>query len=157
MPSYTLVISSPISKLGIQLVNEQLSRIDFLAADTPEIAPSSSFQKKIATQLKQYFQNPHHTFDLPLLLNGTPFQQRVWKALRKIKTGTTLSYGKLAEQLSSSAQAVGNACRANPLPIIIPCHRIVAATHIGGYSGAIVGDLLKMKQWLLNHEETACD
>jgi methylated-DNA-[protein]-cysteine S-methyltransferase len=83
---------------------------------------------------------------------GTAFQQRVWQAMREIPLGETISYGALAKQLNSSARAVGNACRTNPIPIIIPCHRIVAKHGIGGFSGMIQGTRITMKEWLLRHE-----
>ena len=103
-------------------------------------------------QLLRYFTDPRHTFSIPLLLQGTPFQQRVWRALLNLPAGETVSYGALATQLATGARAVGNACRANPVPIIVPCHRIVACDGLGGYSGAIAGTQLGIKRWLLEHE-----
>jgi methylated-DNA-[protein]-cysteine S-methyltransferase len=79
----------------------------------------------------------------------------VWQRLREIPAGRTLSYGVLARELGTSARAVGGACRANPVPLAIPCHRVVAATGLGGYSGARGGDWLEKKRWLLRHEEAA--
>lgn len=103
-------------------------------------------------QLSAYFKNANHHFTLPLNPIGTPFQQRVWKALLEIPAGTTVTYADLAKKLKTSPRAVGNACRRNPIPIIIPCHRVVAKNHLGGYSGATSGELLDIKKWLLMHE-----
>ena len=73
--------------------------------------------------------------------------------MQKIPYGKTKSYGELAQELKTSARAIGNACRHNPLPIIIPCHRIVAKNNLGGYNGATEGKMLNIKEWLLQHEK----
>lgn len=87
-------------------------------------------------QLAQYFAGRRRDFDLPLAPAGTAFQRRVWQAMAAIPFGATRSYGALARELASGARAVGMACGANPLPILIPCHRVVATAGLGGYSGA---------------------
>jgi methylated-DNA-[protein]-cysteine S-methyltransferase len=76
----------------------------------------------------------------------------VWQLLQQIPTGQTRRYGELATQLGSSAQAVAGACRANPLSILIPCHRVVAAGGLGGYMGQTEGEALEIKRWLLHYE-----
>ena len=86
-------------------------------------------------------------------MRGTPFQRRVWQALRGIPSGSTCSYGELAHELGSSARAVGGACRRNPIPIVVPCHRVAAAAGgVGGFMGQRDGEALTIKQWLLDHE-----
>jgi methylated-DNA-[protein]-cysteine S-methyltransferase len=105
---------------------------------------------RAVTQLQDYFDNPGAGFDLPLAPHGSAFQQRVWNALRAIPAGETRSYGDLARQLGSAARAIGQANGANPIPLLIPCHRVVAAGGaLGGYSG---GEGPPTKLWLLNHE-----
>ena len=104
-------------------------------------------------QIKSYLFKGGQQFSLPLGADGTAFQKRVWQALQQIPYGHTITYGKLAEQLNSSARAVGNACRRNPIPVIIPCHRVIASNGIGGYSGATSGYLINRKQFLLNLEQ----
>ena len=79
--------------------------------------------------------------------------QRVWQALKQIPAGESICYGELAKQLGTSARAVGNACRANPLPIVVPCHRVVSASGLGGFMGQTQGAELTVKQWLLKHEQ----
>ena len=106
-------------------------------------------------QLRAYFAQPGFAFSLPVKPAGTAFQQRVWAALQQIPRGSVLTYGQLAEQLGSSARAVGGACRANPLPLIIPCHRVVASTGLGGYAGHTSGDTFDIKRWLLEFEQAA--
>ena len=81
----------------------------------------------------------------------------MWRELKNIPSGKVVSYGELAKRLGTSARAVGNACRKNPVPVVIPCHRVVSATGIGGYAGDTSGDLLKIKSWLLQHEAATVD
>jgi methylated-DNA-[protein]-cysteine S-methyltransferase len=96
----------------------------------------------------------HHLTTDPLLalLKATPFQKRVWRALLTIPRGTTLTYGELAKKLNSSPRAIGQACRANPIPFLIPCHRVVGAKDKGGYFGKRTGSKMALKSWLLEQE-----
>jgi len=87
-----------------------------------------------------------------MMIEGTPFQLRVWWALLNIPLGSTVTYGELARQLRASPRALAAACRANPCPVLIPCHRVVAQNGLGGYAGAGTGPLLAVKRWLLCHE-----
>ncbi len=102
--------------------------------------------------LQAYLADPHTPVPLLTPADGTPFQQRVWQALQRIPVGEVRSYGELATELDSCARAVAQACRANPLPILIPCHRVVAANGPGGYMGKTAGEAMAIKQWLLRHE-----
>ncbi len=97
-------------------------------------------------QLQAYFDGDRLSFDLPLAPAGTPYQRRVWQALCEIPPGTTRSYADIARAVGGSPRAVGGANGRNPIPIVIPCHRVVATTGIGGYSG---GDGLPTKRFLL--------
>lgn len=90
--------------------------------------------------------------DLPLAPEGTPFQLRVWRALCEIPPGRTLTYGELARRLETSPRAVGGACRANPVPLLIPCHRVVARNGLGGFAGRRQGAWTDLKARLLAHE-----
>lgn len=111
---------------------------------------SSPLLDRAAVQLREYFAGRRAAFDLPLAPVGTPFQRRVWAAIAKIPHGRTATYGELARRLSSGARAVGMACGRNPIPIIVPCHRVVAADgRLGGYSG---GDGAATKRALLRLE-----
>lgn len=110
----------------------------------------------LAAQLREYFAGSRWVFDLPLAAGGTAFQQRVWAALRQIPPGETRSYADVARMVGTgSARAVGQANRRNPLPIIVPCHRVVGASDaLGGYMGSAgAGPETAMKQWLLEHEK----
>ncbi|MBX9705348.1 MAG: methylated-DNA--[protein]-cysteine S-methyltransferase [Gammaproteobacteria bacterium] len=143
------VIKFPFGKLGYSVENDYLTELQFVAADTELATPTTAISKNIAKQLQQYFADPTFKFDLPLQTTGTEFQQRVWQALREIPVGKTKSYGELAAELKSSARAVGNACRKNPVAIVTPCHRVVAKNSIGGFAGTTEGDLISIKEKLL--------
>lgn len=150
--AYQVVIVSPVGKLGIKTAANNLTDIDFLTDEIENIAPTDAFTKKIVKQLESYFNNPAYAFDLPLGLHGTLFQNQVWRDLQKIPMGSTVSYSALAKQLQTGPRAIGNACRHNPVPLVIPCHRVVAVNHLGGYSGGTSGKWTAIKHWLLQHE-----
>ncbi len=153
--TYAAILAAPLglhAKLGVCIQQQAVSSIDFLSLRHADIAPTTAFAQRVVGQLLRYFTHPRHTFSIPLSLQGTAFQQRVWQVLLNLPAGATISYGALATQLATGARAVGNACRANPVPIIVPCHRIVACDGLGGYSGAIAGTQLGIKRWLLEHE-----
>jgi methylated-DNA-[protein]-cysteine S-methyltransferase len=155
--AYDAILSTPWPgiKLGICVEQNTLSTIDFVSAQRADTLPGKGVAATVAQQLKIYFNNPQQRFTLPVTLRGTPFQQRVWRALQGIPVGHTCSYGELARRLRTSPRAIGNACRANPIPIVIACHRVVATQGIGGYSGKTSGALLNTKRWLLEHESGA--
>ncbi len=97
-------------------------------------------------QLHEYFDGRRLAFDLPLVPRGSPYQRRIWAAMCTIPPGETRTYGQVARVAGGSPRSVGGACGANPIPIIIPCHRVVAAAGPGGYSG---GSGLSTKRALL--------
>jgi len=148
-----LIMKSLIDRL--QLSTDELhvtkvawSHLEILAADHT----SSDLAKQTRSQLDDYFHYAHSDWNLPLLKCGTQFQQKVWHHLQTIPLGETRYYSDVAKALNSSAQAVGNACRANPFVIIVPCHRVVSKAGLGGYDGQTSGKNLAIKQWLLDHE-----
>lgn len=149
---YGAIVATPLGKLGLSVSGNVLTGLDFLGPDIPEHFPSDPVTGAALTQLQAYFADPKTMFTLSLLPQGSPFQKRVWQALSLIPSGSTVSYGMLAKELNTSARAIGGACRANPLPIFIPCHRVVAKHSLGGYSGAMEGPQLDIKAWLLQHE-----
>jgi len=155
---YSAVITSPIGKIGIEMNQETLAGISFLTDEVPLRTAVNPAAQKIIDELKQYFKDPKYTFSNTFRPKGSTFQQRVWQALQKIPRGKTLTYGELAKKIDSAPRAIGQACRTNPFPIIIPCHRIVAANHLGGYGGFASepnSKMLTIKKWLLNHERGA--
>jgi methylated-DNA-[protein]-cysteine S-methyltransferase len=153
--TYDIVLESPLGHLGVRLQDGYITRLDYLGNRTAPRPATTPLAREVAAQLAQYFAGPQQCFTLPVELHGTAFQQRVWSALTRIPPGKTLTYGELASRLDSGARAVGNACRNNPVSIIIPCHRVVSVSGIGGYSGKTAGREINRKQWLLRHEGIA--
>jgi len=102
--------------------------------------------RRARDELHAYFDGERYRFDLPLRPAGSPYRQRVWQALCAIPYGAVRTYAQIAREAGGSARAVGGANAANPIPILIPCHRVVATGGIGGYSG---GDGLATKRLLL--------
>jgi methylated-DNA-[protein]-cysteine S-methyltransferase len=149
---YQAVMATPLGRIGIRMTGEAVSELDYLPADTPEQPPNDAATRTVVEQLKAYFHDPRYQFTVPLAPGGTAFQQRAWAVLQAIPPGTVLSYGELAQKLDTAARAIGGACRNNPIPILIPCHRVVGRQGLGGYTGALTGDPLGIKRWLLRHE-----
>lgn len=151
--TYDAVIDSPLGRLGVTLADGALVDVDFATARTPLKTAADPVARRVCRQLQNYFSDPGISFQLPLAPRGTPFQQKVWQALQDIPAGEVRTYGELAATLGSGARAVGGACRANPIPIIIPCHRVVSRAGLGGYMGRTAGQRLAIKDWLLRHEQ----
>ena len=137
--------------LAITTTDKGLAGVDYVH-DIPALNVTDKIAENVVHQLERYLDDPQWRFDLPLDLTGTPFQQRLWLALNKVPSGTTDTYGQLAHRLNSGAQAVGQACRRNPVPVVVPCHRIVSLQGMGGYAGEVDGEKMRIKRSLLAHE-----
>lgn len=155
MLKYDAILDAPPCRLGAIFTGEVLTRLDFLPVDTPVSGKADHRIRHLADELDAYWRNPAHAFDLLVAPAGTPFQLRVWRALMAIPAGQPTTYGALAKQLGTAARAVGQACGSNPLPILIPCHRVLAANGLGGFMHASSGAPLDVKTWLLAHERRA--
>ena len=154
---FDVVIPLPLAHccLALSFEGPCLAAAEFVAADTPLRGPASTSQEHVVNQIERYMSDPQQAFEFEACPSGTEFQHRVWQALCEIPVGSTVTYGELAEGLDSSARAVGNACRDNPIPLLVPCHRVVAANGIGGFMGQRQGDEVSIKQALLQHEQQA--
>src|SRR5688500_12784580 len=126
--------------------------IRYLPLSVEAFPAKNPLAARAARQLEHYRENPDASFDLPLLVEGTPLQRGVWEAMRAIPRGRTRTYGELARELGADPRAIGQCCGDNRLPIVIPCHRVVAADGIGGFSHTTEGYLIEVKRWLLAHE-----
>jgi len=148
---YYQVVETPIGLLNIVANEDAICSVQLLdmGSTQPEDRPSS-ITTLACQQMTTYFDGELQTFDLPLAFEGTEFQQRVWQQLLSIPYGETISYGELAEQIGNknSVRAVGAANGKNPIPIFIPCHRVIAAN--GKLQGFALG--LDVKRHLLNLE-----
>lgn len=154
-PRCGALLSTPIPEAPFLAIHSRDARpcaIRFISAPCTVAPVSDTTAKAIAALLRRYFVNGQFVSPRLQPCRGTPFQRRVWRALQQIPAGETRRYAELAMQLNSSPRAVAQACRANPLPILIPCHRVVAASGIGGYMGQSAGPMLAIKHWLLQHE-----
>ena len=131
-PTFTASVDSPFGALS---VCETGGAIVSLGWDRPDVSESTPLLKEASRQLSEYFCGARQSFDLPLNPKGDAFQKSVCEAMMKIPYGSTTTYGAIAEKLGTFGQPVGKACGGNSIPIIIPCHRVLAADGIGGYSG----------------------
>ena len=152
-------LAAPFGVVGVRIAGEgdaaAVATVTYLAPGTPTLAPSHRLAERFAREFERYLDDPAYRFGLRCAPAGTAFQQRVWAAISAIASGATRRYGEIAKDLGSSARAVGQACGDNPLPLIVPCHRVVAAAGPGGFAHASEGWLLRTKAWLLAHEHGA--
>jgi len=154
-PDYDAVIETPLASMRLGIVAKMgvLTTIELLSSSHQLRRPRFDITREVASQLLAYFDDPKWQFSLPVTSQGTCFQQRVWRFMRSIPVGETRRYSDVAIYLKSAARAVGGACRRNPTPIVVPCHRIIAANGLGGFNGRTDGAELDFKQWLLAHEQ----
>lgn len=156
MTNYQAIVTAPGFALGVCCNEDEVTRIDFLEP-RPAQAPTTALAAETVRQLQAYLADPTVAFSLPLQAAGTPFQRRVWAEISAIPGGTTQTYGQLAKNLKNAPRAVGQACGANPYPIVVPCHRVIASSgvgdkQLGGFARERGGFLLDIKRWLLTHE-----
>jgi methylated-DNA-[protein]-cysteine S-methyltransferase len=151
----TAILPAPFGALGMHEHAGQVDEICFLPPGTATRETSSPASRALIGQLTRYLATPEHVFDISALLltpRGTAFQRRVWQAIRHIPPGTVRTYADLAQLLGSAPRAIGQACGANPFPLVVPCHRVVSSSGLGGFAHARDGFLLDTKRWLLHHE-----
>ncbi len=149
---FDVVIDFPKMKVAVMTREEHVVEIRYLPPTAPSLAPKNLLAEEAMKQLTRYQEDPDTVFDLPLLVEGSPLEKRVWEAMCAIPRGRTRTYGELARELGADPRAIGQACGDNRLPIVIPCHRVVAADGIGGFAHATEGYLIEAKRWLLSHE-----
>ncbi len=150
--SYSAIVAAPSFALGICCDADEITAIDFIEAQ-PELTPGNPLAAEAVRQLRAYLADPKFVFGLPLRAAGTTFQRRVWAQISAIPGGQTETYGQLAKNLKNAPRAVGQACGANPYPLVVPCHRVIATGGgLGGFARERGGFLLDVKRWLLRHE-----
>jgi len=152
LESYQAKLAAPFAVLAVRTVGERLVGIEYLPRDVATLKPQTAFAREVCRQLSAYLKKPAFEFDLPFDYDGTDFQKRVWKAVHAIPSGSVLSYKEVATKIGSAARPVGTACGANLIPILIPCHRVVASQGIGGFMNVRRGAAIEVKRWLLHHE-----
>jgi methylated-DNA-[protein]-cysteine S-methyltransferase len=152
-PVYAAKVRTPFAVLGLGTNGSALTRLAYLPLTERAVAPSDRIAEKAARELERYLSDPGYRFTVPLEPAGTSFQRRVWAALSAIPRGQSRTYGEVARVVRTAPRAVGQACGANRIALIIPCHRVVGAQgSLGGFMNAADGDPIAIKRWLLAHE-----
>ena len=155
MAPFEACVRTPFATLGISADDRHVTAIRYLSPDVPALMPRrNTLAHLVCVQLHAYLEDPAFDFDLPLRLDGTRHQIAVWEAMQSIPAGQTRTYGDIAKAVGSSARAVGGACGANPVPLLVPCHRVIANDGtLGGFMGVRgEGFERSIKRWLLEHE-----
>lgn len=150
--NYQAIVKAPGFNIGVRCDRDEVTLIDYLPPGAEQV-PKTPLAKEAVRQLRAYLKDPAFEFSLPLSPAGTPFQRKVWQEIADIPCGHTTTYGELAKAVKSAPRAVGGACGANPYPIVVPCHRVIATGGgLGGFARETGGLLLEIKRWLLEHE-----
>ena len=166
-PPWAARLRTPFAVLGVRTDGCAVTHLTYLPRDERAQAPADAVAAKLALEIERYLADPEFRFTVPLAPAGTPFQQRVWQALGAIAPGQSRTYGEVARMVRSAPRAVGQACGANRIALVIPCHRVVAAMgSLGGFMGVAgattgasrsdaaveEGSPIAIKRWLLRHE-----
>jgi len=150
--AYTAKVRMPFCVLGVREDRGGIVGIDYLPVRTEALAPRTAVARRAAREFEAYAADPKYAIDVPWSIAASEFETAVWNAIREIPAGQVRTYGAIARAVRSVPRAVGGACGRNPLPLIIPCHRVVAAGGLGGFMGGRDDDPLAIKRWLLTHE-----
>ena len=152
-PAFAAKLRTPFAVLGIRVSGSALTGVEYLPLNERAMAPTGALAARACRQIERFLDDPQFRFTLPLAPAGTSFRRRVWDALPAIPVGESRTYGEIARQLGSSPRAIGGACGANPIALIIPCHRVVGSQgSLGGFMGVTEGNPIDIKRWLLTHE-----
>jgi methylated-DNA-[protein]-cysteine S-methyltransferase len=151
-PVFQSICKVPFGWLEVITCNEAVDRIGMFETRPQKVFTPGSLDKHVCEILQHWFSGGVWPQGIHLNLAGTEFQKKVWRALLQIPVGETRTYGDLAKQLGSAPRAIGGACRRNPVPLLVPCHRVVAANGDGGFAGHTDGFWMDAKRWLLAHE-----
>ena len=150
---YAAKLRAPFAVLGVRTDGRAVTRLSYLPRGERAAAPTDAIAERAVRELERYLEDPQFRFTVPLAPGGTPFQQRVWQALAAIAPGQSRTYGEVARLVRSAPRAVGQACGANRIALVIPCHRVVGALGApGGFMNSTQGDPVSIKRWLLAHE-----
>ena len=153
LQNFQAKLDTAFALVGIRTEGAALAEIVYLPRSAGTQGPTNALAERACKQIEKYAADPGYAFKLPLKQLGTDFQRRVWQQIAAIPLGETRTYGDLARALKSAPRAVGQACGTNYFPLVIPCHRVVAANGLGGFAHTSSGYLLEVKRWLLLHEK----
>ncbi len=145
--------ATPFAVLAIVTDGAVVTGVRYLPRQTAAKVPHDRAAERACREIERYLDDPEHVFQLPYRLEGAAFQRRVWREIEKLFPIKTITYGDLARRIGSAARAVGGACGTNPVPLFVPCHRVLAAGGLlGGFMGGKDDFPLSVKRWLLRHE-----
>jgi len=151
---YAAKVSAPFAVLGLRTNGSAVTEITYLPMDEPLEPPRDRIAERAVREIERYLADAQFRFSVPLAPGGTPFQRSVWEAIRAVPISESRTYGEIARAVRSAPRAVGQACGANRIALIIPCHRIVGSRgSLGGFMGKMDAVFpLAIKRWLLTHE-----
>ena len=155
LKKYEMVFISPIGPIGVNSYNEVISELKF-NKKLKKIKPKNIFLKEVSKQLDSYFNKKLSKFDVPFKISGTKYQVKILKEVARISYGNIITYSEVAKLNKTHPRPVGNACRNNPIQLLVPCHRVVGINNIGGFSGEDIrenGDMMFIKRSLLQLEK----
>ncbi len=146
-------LRTPFAVLGIRTRDGALTGVEYLPLSERAQRPVDAFTARVVAEIEAYLADARHRFSPRLAPDGTPFQRRVWAEIDRIPVGESRTYGEIARVLATGPRAVGNACGANPIALVTPCHRVVGSRGaLGGFARTADGAALAIKRWLLVHE-----
>ena len=151
---YAAKVSAPFAVLGLRTNGSAVTEVDYLPTDEGLESPRDRIAERAVREIERYLADPQFRFSVPLAPGGTPFQRSVWDAIRAVPISQSRTYGEIARAVRSAPRAVGQACGANRIALIIPCHRVVGSRgSLGGFMGRTDAIFpLAIKRWLLTHE-----
>ena len=153
MEGWSATLRAPFAVLGVRTDAGAVTHVSYLPLATRVRAPRDAVAERAVRELSRYLADPEFRFTVPLAVQGTPFQRGVWEAIVAIPRGESRTYLEVARGLRTAARAVGQACGANRIALIIPCHRVVGTRGaLGGFMHAANGAPIDVKRWLLTHE-----
>ena len=155
LESYHAKLSTPFAVLGVRTLGDRVTDIDYLPLGIAALAPLNKLAERTCRELERYLDDPQYAPRVPFEYAGTAFQCSVWKKISAIPVGRTLTYNDVARTLRTAPRPVGGACGANRIPIVIPCHRVISASGLGGFMRGGGEPALAIKRWLLRHEGVA--
>jgi methylated-DNA-[protein]-cysteine S-methyltransferase len=151
--AWSAVIRAPFAMLGIRTEGGAVTKLAYLPPGTRALSAQDAAAARAVREIEHYLDDAAFVFSVPLAPRGTPFQRRVWDSIRAIPLRESRTYGEIARQVHSAPRAIGQACGANPIALIIPCHRVVGSGGtMGGFMGVEEGNPIAIKRWLLTHE-----
>ena len=152
LESFHAKYPAPFAVLGIRTLGDQVTDIEYLPVGAAPLAPLNALAERACREIERYLDDPHYAPKISFGYAGTRFQCKVWRQISAIPAGRTLTYNDVARALRTAPRPVGAACGANRIPLVIPCHRVVGASGLGGFMGGRRADALDIKRWLLRHE-----